>query len=290
MSPDLPTLMCHLGHVATTQQLTGTGATRRSMQSAVASGLMRHVARGVFACTHLDQPTVTALQVGGRVDCLTRLSQRGIWSGIARPGLHLRLRPHHHQRRGAPGAEVHWSHVIYDWAPVFEVSPFDAVLQALSCLDDVDALACVESALYKRFITEDELVELLRRAPDRLRQVLRFIDCGSQSGFETFGRVGFVRAGFRVETQYYVPGTGHIDMLVNGCVGVETDGEEWHGPERFVPDRTRDRAAELHGIRMLRLARTHIFDSWPETVETVRRMVDDAEAAQNWKRRSQPRR
>ena len=286
MNHNLVTVLCHLGHVATPQQLAATGATRRAMKSAVESGLVRHVAHGVYCCTHLDQPTVTALQVGGRVDCRTRLSQLGIWSGIARPGLHLRLRPHHHQRRLVPGASLHWSRAVQDWGPVFEVSPFDAVLQALSCLEDVDALACVESALYKKLITEDELAELLRRTPDHLRSVLRLLDRGGQSGFETFSRVGFIRAGYRVETQYFVKGAGHIDMLVNGCVGVETDGEQWHGPERFVPDRTKDREVERQGIRTLRLARPHIFDTWPTTLETVRRMVGDAETARSRKRRT----
>ena len=169
---------------------------------------------------------------------------------------------------------------------MFEVSPFDAVLQALSCLDDIDALACLESALYKKFITGDDLDELLLRAPDRLRKVLDLIDRGAQSGFETFSRVGFIRAGYRVETQFFVSGAGHFDMLLNGCVGVETDGEEWHGPDRFVPDRTKDREAERQGIRTLRLARPHIFDTWSTTLETVRRMVNDAEAAAAWRRRT----
>jgi hypothetical protein len=240
----------------------------------------------MFSCSHLDQPTITALQVGGRVDCLTRLSQFGIWSGIARPGLHLRLRPHHHQRLLVPGASLHWSRATHDWGPVFEVSPFDAVMQALSCLNDVDALACLESALYKKFITNHDLDELLRRAPAHLHSVLRLLDRGGQSGFETFSRVGFIRAGYHVETQYFVRGAGHFDMLVNGCVGVETDGEEWHGPERFVPDRTKDREAERQGIRTLRLARPHIFDSWPTTLETMKRMVNDAEDAAAWKRRT----
>ncbi|MDJ0338430.1 hypothetical protein [Cryobacterium sp. PH31-O1] len=166
------------------------------------------------------------------------------------------------------------------------MSPLDAVLQALSCLDDVDALACLESALFMKFLTEDDLDELLRLAPDHLRSVLRRLDRGAQSGFETFTRVGFVRAGFRVETQFYVPGAGHVDMLVNGCVGVETDGEEWHGPERFLPDRSKDREVERQGIRVLRLARPHIFDTWHTTLETVRRMVSDAEDAAARKHRA----
>ncbi|MDJ0376916.1 hypothetical protein [Cryobacterium sp. PH31-L1] len=279
MGYDLATVLCHLGHVATSLQLATTGATRRSVKSAVDSGLIRHSAKGVFSCTHLDQPTVTALQVGGRVDCLTRLSQLGIWSGIARPGLHLRLRPHHHQRRLEPGAALHWSRAVREWGPVFEVSPFDAVLQALTCLEDVDALACLESALFKKFISDDDLGELIDAAPDRLRKILSLIDRGAQSGFETFSRVGFIRDGFRVETQFYVPGAGHVDMLVNGCVGIETDGEEWHGADRFLPDRTKDREVERHGIRTLRLARPHIFDTWTTTLETVHRMVRDAEDA-----------
>ena len=120
--------------------------------------------------------------------------------------------------------------------------------------------------------------------------MLTQIDRGAQSGFETHTRVLIVRAGLRVRTQAYVPGSGRFDLLVEECVGLETDGEQWHGPERFIPDRTKDLVAEEYGVRTLRIGRTHIFDSWPRTLAAIRRMVSDAQAAQESHGRAQRKR
>lgn len=278
MTADLLTALCHLGHVATAQQLRAIGATKRSVASAVGTGSIRRVARGVYACFHVDGELTTAARAGGQIDCVTSLARHNVWSGIARPGLHLRLSPHSHQKKLVPGSVVHWAVTQFESAAPLEVSPVDALLQATNCLPPDDALASVESALHTGFISDDEFDDLLRRAPERLHLVLARLDRGAQSGFETHTRLRLVRASFRVQTQFYIPGAGHLDLLVNGCVGVETDGEEWHGPERFIPDRTKDLLVEGQGIRMLRIGRPHIFDSWPRTLDTVRRMVNDAES------------
>lgn len=278
MTADLFTVLCHLGHVATAQQLRAIGATKRAVASAVDTGFVRRVARGVYACRHIDSALVIAAQSGGQIDCVTSLARHDVWSGIKSPGLHLRMGPHNHQRKIVPGSIVHWAVTHYESAALLEVSSIDALMQAITCLPPDDALASVESALHKEFITEDELDKLLLHAPKRLQPVLAKLDRGAQSGFETHTRVRLLRARFRVQTQFYVPGAGKLDLLVNECVGVETDGEKWHGPERFIPDRTKDLITEGHGIRMLRIARPHIFDSWPQTLDTIRRMVDDAES------------
>lgn len=278
MTADLLTAMCHLGHLATVQQLRSLGATKRALASALADGWVRRAARGIYVCHHIDGDLMRAAQVGGQVDCVTSLDRHSVWSGIEQPGLHLRVRPHHHLKRPAPGSIVHWSAPHYRSSSPLEVSHVDALLQAITCLPPNDALASVESALHKEFIDEDDFAQLILRAPERLHSILAKLDRGAQSGYETHTRLRLVHAGFRVRTQFKVPGAGHIDLLVNGCVGVETDGEKWHGPERFLPDRTKDISVEGNGIRVLRIARPHIFDSWPTTLATIRRMVNDAES------------
>ncbi|MGO4692573.1 hypothetical protein [Glaciibacter sp. 2TAF33] len=200
-----------------------------------------------------------------------------MWSGIDRPKLHLRIDPRFHHKRQTPGAIVHRAGTRRDWAAPLEVSALDAMLMAIRCLPPDDALASVESALHLRFITETDFSELLARAPERLSAVLTQVDRGAQSGYETHTRVRVVRAGFRVTTQFFVAGAGHFDLLVNDCVAVETDGEQWHGPERFLPDRTKDLIAEGQGIRVLRIGRPHIFEGWPQTLHTITQMVRDAE-------------
>lgn len=280
---DILTLMCAAGHVATTGQLRGR-CSARELRRACDSGLMTRIARGVYSCTHLDPQLVFAAKTGGRVDCVSSLARHGVWSGVEPPGVHLRMEPHQHARRAVPGTRVHWSMTACPGS-LLEVSPVDAVLQAIRCLGPDDALACVESALHTGFLSDDQLELVMLHAPVRLHPVLAEIDRGAQSGYETLVRLKLIRAEFRVRTQAYVPGAGHVDIIVDECVGLEVDGEKWHGPERFIPDRTKDRNAELQGVRMLRIARPHIFEDWAMTLATIRRMVADAQRHPQHRRR-----
>ncbi len=270
---DILTLMCAAGHVASTARLRE-HFSARSLARASDTGLIRRVARGLYSCTHLDTQLVLAAQSGGRLDCVSSLAQHGVWSGVERPGLHLRMEPHQHARRVA-GAFVHWSGTFQSAEPL-EVAPVDAVLQSIRCLNPDDALACVESALHTGFLTEEQLDLVMLHAPARLVPILLNLDRGAESGYETLVRLKLIRADFQVRTQAYVPEAGRIDILIEECVGLEIDGERWHGPERFIHDRTKDRNAELQGVRMLRVARPHIFEDWARTLATIQRMVSDA--------------
>lgn len=104
--------------------------------------------------------------------------------------------------------------------------------------------------------------------------VLERLDRGAESGLETIVRLRLVDAGFRVRTQVRV-GRWPVDVLVAEKVAVEVDGRKWH-QDRFIKDRTRDIDTEAAGIRVLRIAKTHIVDSWPRTLEAITRMVIDA--------------
>jgi very-short-patch-repair endonuclease len=143
----------------------------------------------------------------------------------------------------------------------------------------VDALASLESALHLGYLDENGLDALLRLVPLRMHGLIARLDRGAQSGYETHTRVKLLDAGHDVRTQVYVRGAGRLDLLVDECVGIETDGEAWHGPERFVPDRTKDLIVEGEGIRVLRIARPHIFEEWQRTLATIERMVRDARRA-----------
>jgi very-short-patch-repair endonuclease len=275
MSTDIIALLCDGGHVATTAQLQR-HFTVRQLKRACEGGLIRRLARGIYACTHIDTPLVLAAQAGGRLDCVSSLARHDVWSGLERPGLHLRMQPHQHSRRSIPGAFVHWGGAVHR-ADLLEVAPVDAILQAIRCLGPDDALACVESALHTKFLTEAQLDLVLLHAPARLHPMLSRIDRGAQSGYETWARLKLIRAGFRVRTQGYVLGAGPVDIIVEECVGLEVDGEKWHGPERFLHDRTKDRNAELQGVRMLRIGGFHVFDDWDQTLAAIQRMVTDAQ-------------
>lgn len=277
----MPLLLCRLGHVASTRQLLGAGATKRAISAASDAGLIRRVAVGSYACTHLDTQQQQALSAGCRIDCASALARNDVWAGIIPPAhLHLRARPHQQLLRVPPDAQLHWSATHGELSTDIlcartEVATLDALLQAAQCMDQNDFLASVESAVHLGFFPESELSELAALLPARLRPTLDRFDRGGQSGYETHTRVQLLDAGHRVRTQVPVPGTSPLDLLVDDCVGVETDGRRWH-EDRFLADRTKDIITEGHGIRILRIAGTHIFESWPRTLATIERMIRDA--------------
>ncbi len=266
--------LCARGHVATAQELIAHGTSRRHIVSAVRAGRLLRLRRGVYGCAHLDADQRTAVAAGGLIDCVSALARHeDVWAGVNRAGLHLRLEPHAHSPQA--DAVVHWRKQAQIPTHAVEVSPVDALLQAMSCLDPYDALAAVESALHLGYLNPWLLDSLIELAPERMRRTLDRIDPRSQSGFETHTRVMLVDAGHTVECQVSVPGAGVLDLLVDDCVGVETDGRTWH-EHRFLEDRTKDIRVGAWGIPVLRLARSHIFETWPETLATIERMIEQS--------------
>lgn len=272
--------LCSFGHVASTHELLATGLSRRRLAAAVGSGRVLRASRGVYACSHLEAKPLAAARSGCRLDCVTALAQRGVWSGIRPAGLHVRASPGRHLGVLPAGAKVHWATQHLPSDDPLAVSTADALLQAMRCLDRYDALACVESALHVGELDARALPRLLELAPRWMRSGLSRLDRGAQSGLETHARLRLLDAGFRVRTQARVPGASPVDLLVEECVGVETDGEQFHAA-RFIADRTKDIVIEGWGIRMLRIGAPHVFATWPETLATIGRMVSDAKRLPN---------
>lgn len=277
--------ICDHGHLASARELREAGATKRSLASAVESGRLVHVMRGRYACAHLDSDAITAAQAGALIDCVSALARHDkVWSGIeSATGLHLRAHPHQHVEVISPGTRLHWS--IQHSVPLhpLEASPVDVLLQAMDCLPPTDALACLESALHEGYLDENGLGVLLHLAPLRMAATLRRLDRGAQSGFETIVRIAIVDAGYRVRTQVPIPGTSDSDLLVEDCVVIETDGQKFHGPERFIADRTKDLVIQRWGLRSMRIAWPHIFEEWPETLATLDVLIAEARRSRPWR-------
>jgi hypothetical protein len=109
-------LLCALGHVATTSELERAGLHRRERAKLLASVAYKP-RRGVFACRHLEPLERLALACRARLDCITVLRAEGIWTGHYR-GVHLRLKRgdrHATQRVAATGRHrrTHWDAVRF---------------------------------------------------------------------------------------------------------------------------------------------------------------------------------
>jgi hypothetical protein len=84
------------------------------------------------------------------------------------------------------------------------------------------------------------------------------------------------RIGYTVTVQPFVPGMGHGDLLIEDCVGLDVDGREWHGEDRYEIDHARDLHAEGLGRHVLRLSTRQIHVTWDTTLATIERVVSDA--------------
>lgn len=301
----MPSPLCALGHVATRRDLENVGLDRRQIDAIAAAESVARVRKGLYVCRHLTRAERIAVDVGGRLDCVTVLARHKIWVGHTR-GLHLRMPAKagsHASARldlaraltarfpllGSPRITPHWSVCAPPQRGArLEVPIVDALHEAMSCLPPDDVVAALESALHLRKISASELEQLMLDAPRRLHRVLRELTPGAQSGYETKARLRLRRLGHTVEIQVLVPGVGHLDTLVDGVVALEIDGRETHA-ETFEQDRDRDLGTEGSGIRCLRVPAVWIDTRWGEIVATVERMIAGAGGTRAGKRRGKGR-
>jgi very-short-patch-repair endonuclease len=152
-----------------------------------------------------------------------------------------------------------------------------ALWQAIRCLDEENALAAMESAIRRQFLSEAQVRRLGSIAPRRLQPAIRLLVANSGSGNESIVRFRLVRQGFRVAAQAHVPGLGHQDLLVEECLAIEVDSSEWHDDEdQRAIDTNRDLVSEGLGRRVLRIRPTHVHNSWESTLAVIERAVSDA--------------
>ena len=112
----------------------------------------------------------------------------------------------------------------------------------MTCGSDLEALVILESAVVKNKCTIDQLrTEFPRRGDTRARGIVEKIDPQSMAITETEGR-------FRLRD------AGHLDLLVDGVLGLEGDGKEHHDTaSRWAEDLRKDTMYVLRGMRRLRI-------------------------------------
>lgn len=164
------------------------------------------------------------------------------------------------------------------------VDPIEAVWQAIHCLDEENAIACLESALHLKFLTVAQMRRLCLHAPARLQPGIREMENTSDSGLETITRRRLRHHGYTVVGQGRIgSGTNSIyeDLVVEDCVALEIDGRQWHGAAKLGSDYDRDLMVEGLGRRTLRLSYRHIMFDWQTTLATIERTVTDAQWVRN---------
>jgi very-short-patch-repair endonuclease len=118
----------------------------------------------------------------------------------------------------------------------------------------LDLIASIDSAVHGGHITVQGLDELFSRLPRSARRLRTLVNGKSESGIESILRVAAIQRGWRVQVQVFIDGLGRADLLVDGWLIVETDGDEFHTSRA---QRERDRARDAVAVRCG--MRTHRF-------------------------------
>ncbi|MDF0514441.1 hypothetical protein PX701_12480 [Agromyces sp. H3Y2-19a] len=298
-----------LGEIARARTLRARGVSARDIRAALDAGAVTAPRTGWIASPLADRDQIRAVQVGGRIACVSALGRLGLWGGDDRR-LHLQV-PHSASRRspwieptkreaagvwqpkvperrrerrfvllaGSMEPRIHYRPDpapadAFDWI----VSPQAAIASALRCLDDENGRALLDSVLHERQLSARQLDALLARLPKSVSTLRDEFTGVPESGVESLFVRRVARAGHVVRPQVDVAGYGRFDGCIDGCVLFEVDGEAFHGNDRFFEDRDRTLVSQSYGRPVLRPTAKHVLDEWPLVASAVERVVDDAKA------------
>lgn len=231
------------GNVARRKDLLTKGCNDGSIVRAEKAGRIRRIAPGYYALPEADALDVNLALHQARRTCFTKAEQLGLW--VIKPPLLFHVAAAH--GRPIPGCVVH--------RVSGQQTMLNILRQCVGCGSEVDALAVLESAVVLKHCTIPQLrAEFTRREDTRARTVIDMIDPQSMSIAETVARYYLRKAGLNVQGQFYVKNVGHIDLLVEGILCVETDGESYHNTEKgWAADLRRDNLLVLQGKWCLRI-------------------------------------
>ena len=255
--------------IATYAQLRGSGASRRDINDALATGVIRRLMRGWYEFRDADPDVARALELKGRLGCLSGCASYGLWVPAVY-ALHVvygdgARYPH------LPGLFQHVSSAPHPRTPVWPLK--DCLAQVAQRHSAEEALVVLESALNLRLIKPDEIHEVLGH-PTRSRiRLAKHLDV-SESGSETRVRLFLRRCRVPVRPQVNIRPIGRVDLLVGERLIIECDGAAFHrSAEQHEIDRSRDLAARDLGLDTLRLSYRQIWDQWPETQASLLRQI-----------------
>ncbi|MBT2531971.1 hypothetical protein J7E83_07505 [Arthrobacter sp. ISL-48] len=259
-----------MGGVGSTSSLRQAGVSRRSIEAGVQDSSVQRVARGVYALPDAEPLLVHAGRHYAVPACVTAAQAAGLWV-VKGPG-----RPHLAAGHGRPidGCVVHRSNV--------PLTHLDIVCQSLRCLPPLEGLTIAESAVKRGLV---QLPTLREQFPAvREKAVLGLVArIRPQSGsiIETMARYLLEEAGLTVELQVKIPGVGHLDLLVDGLLGIETDGYAHHRSRAaYREDRRRWNVTVVRGIPTLRVTFEMLLSEPTEFVRMVHRALATYRSAQ----------
>ncbi|MGV8882727.1 MAG: type IV toxin-antitoxin system AbiEi family antitoxin domain-containing protein [Rhodoglobus sp.] len=272
-----------LGAVAYRTELIARGVSPYELGRARHDGRIIRVRRGWYALPDAPRDLVRAVRVGGSLTAVSAAIALGLWTlddGL----LHVSV-PHNGGRlrsartRFVPlndepdaGVCLHWRRS--GGADSLTVQPIVAALiNAIECQPEENAVILLDSALNKRLVTMEQLVDAVASLPRRYRRAVSKADGASQSGTETVVRLRLRALGIKLRIQVFC-GIGYVDILVGDRLVIECHSKAHHtGVENYARDRERELALISEGYIPLTLSYEQILFDWPAVERVIRDLI-----------------
>lgn len=253
--------------------LANAGFERADLARGIHQGRLQWIRRGWYGVPDAPPDVVKAVRVGGSVTGASVARLHGLWL-LDDERLHVRV-PENASRlrspmdRRIPLASEHGVCVHYRGAssgpsdlPARDGLP-RALAEIFSCSPSLAATIAVDSALNLGQLTNAGRAELRAAVPSSVRRTIDTADASCDSGLETIARL--LPHGRRIpyRTQAYIPGVGHVDLLIGDRLVVELDGVGFHIDRAdFAEDRRRGLELVMRGYLVVRLTYRMVIHDW----------------------------
>jgi hypothetical protein len=267
---DIAELVDSLGGLAQKRQLVARGAQDLDLTRAVREGVVSRARQGWYTTVDTTESRVRAVRVGGR---LTGISAIGDWDGwvLGERPLHVsvphnaaRLRSQWNRRKpiGARhGVRLHWDPPANsDRGTPWHVGVLEALRRVVVDEDLETAVAAIDWALHSGRIDEFDFEQLILSLPNHKRGIRSWVDGECESLPESLARTRLRLAGHTVEIQVAV-GAKRIDMVINGIVGLEINGKQFHA-HTFEEDHLKSVEITIAGFHAMSVSAKMVFDQW----------------------------
>lgn len=280
------------GSLLRTSRLAELGHGRRAVERAIAAGRIHRLCGNWVGSLSAKRSAVVAILNRGKLTGSTALYSYGVWDGLDRR-IHVHVPRNSHgptrasrtpivrfaaEQYPREGLCLHWldercpDKAGFPW----RVSVVDALIRVAHDVAPEQFIACVESALHVGALSRAGIPVVFAGLPRRYRRLQRLVEPLAESGLETIARLRLAQFVNDIRVQVWIDGIGpggrrgRVDLLLDGWLVIELDGDEFHDPVR---DRHRNGALVRRGYRIHRFGYDDVIHGWADVEATVRELL-----------------
>lgn len=256
------------GGIAHSATARGAGYSQRAMADAVAAGRVDRVRRSWLVTRDADAVARSAIEVGGRLTCVSAAARWGLWVPPSDGLVHVAVKPTASRVEGG-SLVVHWGNGPMPVPPHCVEDPLiDVLFHVARCQSRRDAFAVWESAVRLGMVEPSELARVMWRST-AAADIAEHLSALSDSGLESIFVHGVRALGLAVRQQVWIDGHP-LDAVIGERLLVQLDGFAHHSNAQ---DRRRDIRADarlaLRGFTTLRFDWYQVMFDWAFVERTL---------------------